>query len=179
MSDDKTVESGAAASGEGKDSDDLTSLVKDYEDRSGNKSAKKESAEGFGVASEYLADKAISAVKGNLDVPDTFVRRHLLGQLNDDQEFQEAWFGQLEDRGRWEKALARVTEEFQGLMKPKEPENKGAQDNDKVAAAARSAREIKQPAGHTLDDVNWAELSTSEFEAKKQEVFRRAAAGTL
>jgi len=126
---------------------------------------------------QYLADKAVTKVKGDLDVEDEFVRSYLVGLFSENEALDTAWKEQNVKRDKWAAVLDEVADTFQKTMKGKQampdvPDDKG------LAAAVHSARD-SDAGGGELDNLNWATMSDSDFEAKKTEVFRLAEEGKL
>ena len=133
----------------------------------------------FGDA-EYAVDKTVSRVKGDLDLPDDVVRQYLKGLADENKGFDNAFAERGENPEKWEAVLNSVAENYQKVMSHKKvsADQVAADINDKGLAAAVLTARTSAGSGDT-DAIDWPALSDSEFEVKKQEIFRLAEQGKL
>ena len=126
---------------------------------------------------EYARDKAVTAIKGDLDVPDSFVLNYLVGLSTENEGFDTAFRERLMKPEKWEAALNKVAEDFHKTMKPEKPADT-PKDDTGLAAAVHAAR-TTDAGGGGLDDIDYGSLSDTDFQLKKAEIFRLAERGEL
>lgn len=134
-------------------------------------------------------DALVQRVKGDLDVDNWIVRAYILNEAANSPKMDALW----NDREARKADLDKIVKQalIPGFKKyaeekilPPEADDTGDDPKPKsgqrrLAAAVKGARESGKSSGSSLDDTDWSSLTPSEFEAKKQEVFKAAAAGTL
>ncbi len=157
----------------------LEQLREDWEQRKAADTAGADSTQENLSDLEYATDKAVAQAKGDLDIPDTFVRRELMGRAAEDPDFDAAWRNRNTDRAAWDAKLGEINEEWKVLFNVKEDDGDAGDDDAGAKAAVRRARTSDTPDLSGFDNVNWATLSDADFEQKKQEVFAAAKAGSL
>lgn len=174
-------ESGSEDAGKVSDSDKLNALLAKWDDDGKTEKSEKKEVD---VAQEigalrYEIDipKVVKQVKGDLEVSDDFVEAYVNGVASKDQRLLKLWDGRKSDPGAFDEAMAELNKKLSKELKVKS-DDKEKDDDKGLAAAARMARDSKTP-DNSLDDVNFGQLSDSEFALKKQEVFRLAKAGKL
>lgn len=184
MADEKDTDTSAKAGSESSDEPTLTQLLESWE-KGAPKAAKKEEQDDNSDARlaqlEYRLEMKdlIPRVKGDLNIGDKFVETYINMRANEDDRLNELWQSRSTNRGAWDKAIDSLSKEFtdfaekSGFAKPAVREEKRSNDKG-LAAAARMARETK-PADSGFDAIDWAELSPTEFEMKKQSYFRSLA----
>lgn len=167
--------------------DDSTSVQADDkksdDDKQDTRMARLEARE-----SQRDMDALVQKVKGDLDVDDWIVQAWVLNEAANNPKMDKLW----DDRENRQADLNKIVSKalIPGFKKYAEdkilpPTDDADKTNDKksasskLGAAVRGARDSKVTTGSGLDDVDWGSLSDSEFEAKKQEVFKKAAAGEL
>lgn len=134
-------------------------------------------------------DALVQRVKGDLDVDNWIVRAYILNEAANSPKMDALW----DNRESRKADLDKIVEQAlipgfkkyaeDKILPPKADETKEDPKKEsgqrRLAAAVKGARESSKSSGGSLDDVDWASLSDGEFNAKKQEVFKAAAAGNL
>ena len=133
-------------------------------------------------------DALVQRVKADLDVDNWIVRAYILNEAANSPKMDALWDHRETRKADLDKIVKQAL--IPGFKKYAEekilPQADETEDDPKpksgqrrLAAAVKGARESGKSSGSSLDDTDWSALSPSEFEAKKQEVFKAAAAGTL
>lgn len=129
---------------------------------------------------ENEMNKLIPRVKGNLPVSDDMVEMFINSKAKD-SKIADAWDNRRSNPAAWNAIADSFVDEFKSFTKANGigTQEEAEPDDDKgLAAAVRTARQTA-PSSNSYEAVEWGNLSDTEFELKKREVFRLAADGKL
>jgi hypothetical protein len=124
-----------------------------------------------------LTTKVVPLVKGDLNLPDDFIRSYAVGKA-----FEDSRLGKLFDQREAEPEKFEAALKALGKQLANEFEASGSKDDtsedDRIGNAVRNARNASaKVAGY--DNVDWSSLNAEQFELKKRALFKAAERGEL
>ena len=130
---------------------------------------------------DAMTNQVIPLVKGDLPLPDSFIRSYAVGKAFEDERLGKLFDERAQRPEEFEKAMKALGSELAEEIGKStgDTSDDDSDDASRTANAVRNARKQTRKSGGEYGDVDWQSLSQGDFETQKRRLFKSIERGEL